>query len=481
MAKVVLPFERYQEVAPLPPVCIRCGAPATRTIKMQFTGKRVKILGITLLLGSESEYVVVDTPLCDGHPFMGQAKWMWIIGFLLLLPLIGLGALLKPWVHHYLIAFPLIAIIVVGAPFVFYVMLTSIGGEGFAKEGVTVTGVSREFIDALEEHDWTEDEFITGLRRNRKARKRPKRPLWMSPWFFVPVGYALAIVIFTPLGYLVASRETYGAWPAGQTAADATAPGAQPGPAPLQGGPPVAGPVGPGEPAQPAVQQRAVPLDPQSLPGLLAYWPLDEGFGKGASDKSGHGFLAFIHGSEWVPGVKGQALRLDGKKDYVDLGPDARLNFGPGAPFTVAGWAATEANNGVVCSFRKAGGFGVIDILIKDGQLHGWVRDDTSGFGGARLAGGQVKDGKWHHAALLRRADGTAELYLDGVFQVRDKGKSSGGPITTDLRALGSERFIAKTKKRGPTYLAGTIDEFCVFGRDLAPEEIVILAGGKRQ
>jgi hypothetical protein len=386
---------------------------------------------------------------------------MGIGGFLLLLPFFGLGALLKPWVHHYLVAFPLIAMILVGTAFLFYVGMTSIGGEGYTKKGVTVTGVSRTFIAALEEREWTEDAFAAGLRKNRKARKRPKPPFWMSPWFFTPVTIVLSFAIFTPVGWLVARSEPDGPWPAGRRAAPAAGPSdAQP---------------------QPAKRQPE-PLVPESLPGLIAYWPLDDNQGAAATDKSGNGFLALLHGGQWVAGVKGSALRLDGKNDYLDLGPDARLNFAPGAPFTLAGWVATEADQGVICSFRRrTAAFPVIDLIVKTGQVHGWVRDDASGFGGARVAGASIKDGKWHHVALLRHPDGTVELFLDAVSQARNKGEHSGGAIATDMRALGSERFVVNSKRTGPTYFAGIIDEFCIYNRPLAAEEIAILAGTKKQ
>jgi hypothetical protein len=463
MAKVVLPFAEYKEVAQLPPVCISCGKPATRTIKMQFSGRVVRFLGIRFYSpGIEQEYVVVDTPLCDGHPFMGHAKWMMFAGFALLLPVFALGALTKPWIHHYLVAFPLIAMILAGAAFIAYVFITSIDGEGFDEKGVTATRVSREFVRALKEHRWTHDEFVAQMRKNRKGREKPNRPFWISPYFVVPVGMVLAFVIFTPIGFVVASLEPAGTWPAGMWASRQPGPNAQP----------------PGQ----EPPQRPEPLNPKSLGGLVGYWPLDDGGGNAAQDASGNGMLAILHGGDWVDGVRGKALRLDGKSDYLDLGPaDNRLSFGAGATFTVAGWVSTTADEGVISSFRRRGkGFPVVDLLVKDGKVRGWVRDDTSGTGGAIPVGGSIKDGNWHHVALVRQADGTVELYLDGAFQAKEKGKNSGGPITTDLHTLGSDRFVVEAKQTGPAYLAGSIDEFCVFNRALSAEDIGVLVGSKK-
>ena len=473
MAKVVLPFESYKVAAPLPPVCIRCGAPATRTTKMQFFAKA----------NSEEEYCVVDTPLCDRHPFMGMGKLFTVFGFLLLIPFFGLGALMKIWTHHYLIAFPLGVLCLGWVVTILYVSFTSIGGNGYTKKGVTVTGVSRKFIDALEEREWTEEDFTAGVRKNRKARGPHGQPFWISPWFFVPVAIVLAFVIFTPIGWLVASYEPSGSWPAGFWARRAqTKSGAPVEPQPQvvqpQGGQPQGGQ--PPQPQLPVVQQQPEPMVPDSLPGLIAYWPLDENEGGTTNEKIGKG-LTSLRGAKWVEGVKGSALQFDGEKQHLDLGRDGRLNFAAGAPFTIAGWIATAEDEGVIFSFRRrTNAFPVIELLVKSGQVHGWVRDEGSGFGGARVSGGAVKDRKWHHVALVRHADGTVELFLDAVSQARDKGQHSGGSITTDLRTLGADRFVGKAKRPTPPAFAGNLDEFCVYNRALTVEEITILVGGKK-
>src|SRR5262249_57555764 len=108
---------------------------------------------------------------------------------------------------------------------------------------------------------------------------------------------------------------------------------------------------------------------------------------------------ALGHAGEWVQVIKGAALRFNGTSDYVDLGDDARLNFGRGAPFTLAGWVATEADRGAICTFRKARGYGVIGVLVVKGNLHGWVRDDNSGFGGVQLTGRPLKPATCLHFA----------------------------------------------------------------------------------
>ena len=77
-----------------------------------------------------------------------------------------------------------------------------------------------------------------------------------------------------------------------------------------------------------------------------------------------------------------------------------------------------------------------------------------------------------------RRAGASAALYLDGRLQDRKSGPAVGGPITTDLRAVGSERlWVAQNDTRwGPAGLVGAVDDLWVFGRALSDAEVATLA-----
>jgi hypothetical protein len=112
-------------------------------------------------------------------------------------------------------------------------------------------------------------------------------------------------------------------------------------------------PAAKGPNAEQQLPREAAPekLAPATLPGLIAYWPLHEGQGAITLDEA-RKQPAVRHGGEWVQGIKGAALRFNGTSAYLDLGDDARLNFGRGAPFTLAGWVATEADRGAICAFR---------------------------------------------------------------------------------------------------------------------------------
>lgn len=309
-----------------------------------------------------------------------------------------------------------------------------------------------------------------------------KPPLWASPYVYAPVLVGLAYLIGSPVGLLVASYQTEGAWPARKP--EQPKPPDQPKPEENRDSKPDdkrdQNPANQRD-KNPPEKSGPKPLDPETLPGLFAYWPLDENMG-GATRGKGEGRLSFVNGAKWVVGAKGSALEFDGKGNHVDFGAGAPLNFRAGEPFTLACWAKTEADEGAIWSFRSSDkAKPVLAALVESGQVVGWVRDDDGIRGAARVKGANIKDGKWHHIALVRYPDGNVELFLDAASQRKMKGKHSGGPITTALRTLGSDRIPMKPGvrvKRIPDF-AGGIDEFCVFRRPLKAEEIAILAGKK--
>src|SRR5207249_1711377 len=99
-------------------------------------------------------------------------------------------------------------------------------------------------------------------------------------------------------------------------------------------------------------------------------------------------------------------------------------------------------------SFRSSTDDGtVIDLMVgydgsttSAGQLMGLVRQDGGTSGYAHVSGAMVNDGFWHFVALTRNTSGTIELFLDGVSQGTGSGTQSSGALTSDRRAVGSER-----------------------------------------
>ena len=231
--------------------------------------------------------------------------------------------------------------------------------------------------------------------------------------------------------------------------------------------------------------------DESSECGLVGCWKLDETSGTTtAADSSGNGnngtLVNMDPATDWVAGQIGGALDFDGLDDYVNLGIDSSLNFGSSEPFTVAAWVKTTETYGMIVSFRSSTNDGpVIDLAVgyeggadDPGKAMILVRQDGGSGGYANVKGGSVNDGQWHHMAAVRGSGSTIELFLDGVSQGTDSGTESGGAITTNLRAIGSERrwvsdVFGTADQR---YLAGTIDDVRIYSRALSADEIAQLA-----
>jgi N-acetylneuraminic acid mutarotase len=217
------------------------------------------------------------------------------------------------------------------------------------------------------------------------------------------------------------------------------------------------------------------------FPGLLAYWPFDEGEGDSPTDVSS-GVRGKGHHIEWVDGVRGKAIHTKGKGSYFDFSAHPKLNFAVRADFTFCGWVRTRQKEGTLLSNRAdADSTPDIDLHVNSGALSLYVR---SAAGYAPLKGEKVvSDGAWHHFAFTRQGADVA-LYIDGTLETWQQNTLASGAIATDLRALGAELYWLKDETRlrdglDTDYLAGDFDEFCVFGRALSAAEIGTLAGKK--
>ncbi len=60
---------------------------------------------------------------------------------------------------------------------------------------------------------------------------------------------------------------------------------------------------------------------------LAAEWHFDEGSGSTVKDNTGNGNDGIIHGAMWINGIKGKALKFDGKDDYVEVQDSSSLRI----------------------------------------------------------------------------------------------------------------------------------------------------------
>jgi hypothetical protein len=217
-----------------------------------------------------------------------------------------------------------------------------------------------------------------------------------------------------------------------------------------------------------------------------AHWKFDEDSGTEAKDAAGANHATLKGQAKRVAGRSGRgAIALTGnQEDYIDLGSAPALNFAAGSPFTITGWVRTSAEYGMILSFRNsADDTPDLDIAVgfhgattAAGCLLAIVRQDGAREGFANITGGQINNGAWRHFAVTRGRDGTVRLFLDGALQGAQAAASSGGSLTTDLRAIGGERYwsVTESKAHAPDRrgFKGEVDDFRIYSFALSESEL---------
>mgnify|MGYP000103162468 CR=1 FL=1 len=245
-------------------------------------------------------------------------------------------------------------------------------------------------------------------------------------------------------------------------------------------------------PGEEAVRMLAELRIPSRVNSPLAHWTFDDNSGTSARDSASVGPATLNGRVRFVAGRIGSgAVAFDGgRTDYVDLGSSPALDFGAGAPFTIAGWFRTTKAYATLVSFRNANDDSTaLDIVIGNhgagkapGRLMAIVRQDGGSKGFGDVIGRTANDGAWHHFALARNGEGTIRLYVDGAFEGMHTAAESGGALTTNLRSCGLEVFWVRTPKSPDDSgqgLKGEMDDLRIYGCALTAKEVAELAGAK--
>jgi hypothetical protein len=209
---------------------------------------------------------------------------------------------------------------------------------------------------------------------------------------------------------------------------------------------------------------------------LEGWWPLAEGSGQVIRDWSGHnnhGFLgetpqADSHDPAWVKGkLFGSALRFGGD-DYAQI-PDA-ANLHP-QQLTLSLWFKGTGSPGPYKYLFARGGDACVSASYGletdyNGGLSFYTWDGTQQhFSG--LAGQEVWDGKWHHAAGTW--DGVnAKLFLDGKLIPG----GSNFPGTIDYNGPTGNDIIGGYHAGCDLLMTGDIDQVMVWSTALPVADI---------
>ena len=199
-------------------------------------------------------------------------------------------------------------------------------------------------------------------------------------------------------------------------------------------------------------------------PGLVAYYPLDEGSGNVARDMSGNGNDGVIHGAKFAANGDGYCLLFDGVKDYVDCGEKPFSNMTK--QVTLEAW--------VQASKPSAGQTGVLGKAISSYMLtyHSAERFHFYINGSKNSTSMRTSSGTWHH--VVASFDGLQlKLYEDG-------GLKWTRTINVDQIAKGKNFYIGRLvgdaakgpDQPGSTFFSGKIDEVKIYNRALSADDV---------
>jgi len=219
-----------------------------------------------------------------------------------------------------------------------------------------------------------------------------------------------------------------------------------------------------------AVAATGIDLAARPL-GVIAHYEFEEGGGSVARDSSGKGREGKVVGAGRAAGKTGRGLAFNGKDSYVGCGPVAQ---GAG-PLTVTAWVRTVSalEQDILFQSSQTDEGGHLQLAALSGGHVQWTVYGGGSPGFKVRSPSAVNDGKWHHVAGVRTAEGTGILYMDG--------KSAGAGQTAAPSLLNpSALYIGAHQCCAKGYFNGLIDDVRVYDRALSAEEIAAAASAPR-
>lgn len=146
---------------------------------------------------------------------------------------------------------------------------------------------------------------------------------------------------------------------------------------------------------------------------LLGWWPLNEGNGQVAQDKSGNNNHGQIVGPAWAADPEfGNVLYFNGDYQYVLIKSPQNMNFSKG--FTLSAWIKAENSrqdyHAIFSKGPKIEGHLEFVINKDSGELTFWGPDVAGDLSSAKT----VDDNTWHHIAVTYDNQ-KIRYYMDGT------------------------------------------------------------------
>lgn len=214
-------------------------------------------------------------------------------------------------------------------------------------------------------------------------------------------------------------------------------------------------------------------------PGTLeAYWKLDENHGRVAFDSSGHGLDGTLRGEpKRVAGVLGNAVKLDGSTDYIDLGHSTPLRLV--GSMTISAWIKPSSfpvdDAAIVSDLHSGVGYQLDTTVDKGPRTIGFKLTNACGNGMGRYGATPLTVDTWYHVAGVYNAElRTMDVYLDGKL---DNG-FLGGQVTGSQRTSRAGVYVGRRRDLEGYGFAGLIDDVRIYSMALTQAEIVATMHG---
>jgi hypothetical protein len=168
-------------------------------------------------------------------------------------------------------------------------------------------------------------------------------------------------------------------------------------------------------------------------------------------------------GAELVPGHVGQALRLDGGDDFVEVSDRTAGQVGS-SDFSVDAWVKTAAAGVEPIVDKRSGNGSGYSLFARDGfvALHLGTANSSATFVAAT---GRIDDGAWHHVAAVvnRSIPGQSGLFVDGAAVLRFDATTFVGDIASNARFwIGRSQFSRDLGVPHADFFQGEIDELAL-------------------
>ena len=231
-------------------------------------------------------------------------------------------------------------------------------------------------------------------------------------------------------------------------------------------------------------------------PNLTGWWKFDEGAGDVAYDSSGNGnhFTLilnygyktdpyYVQSDNFVPGVSGYCLQLDGKWQTAYTPHDDVLK--PAKEMTISVWlkADTLEKAGLIYYKGDGGDYGAsVNQISIEGSPGYFTFRFTLNAGGTRqrldapITAAQFADNQWHLYTCTY--DGNdMKTYRDGVVIAQLNCPGEIGVCGRNNVYLGSLMNYCPTDNPGVVHYDGLMDDLRVYNKALTQQEIEVLMG----